>query len=381
MKRLLLGDMHNVRDLGGYPCTDGYTKEFRFLRSGMPRGLKDSDVQLLRSKGITTIIDLRNIFECAQQEDPFCTLSGFTYHHCPMFADGVVPASPEEMAPAYLRLATTPEIIAPVWEAIAEAEEGVLFHCTAGKDRTGVVAALLLWMAGVDKADILADYIATQAYVLEAYRKMLRDNPDFPYFLTKADLSYIEEFYDNFTAIYSDPKVYLISMGISEYKAMRILAKLPGRPMPFIAHKLEYRGPELSSELNLRTYCAKDYNNYRDCYNAAFRPMRVALGLTSECCPASEELLSMKDDIFILEQNGCLVGSVTLMDGEVDGLIVEECFRRQGIGQALLRFAIAQQQKRKHSPITLHVAEWNQNALQLYLNNDFVITESEIIQR
>ena len=40
-----------------------------------------------------------------------------------------------------------------------------------------------------------------------------------------------------------------------------------------------------------------------------------------------------------------------------------------------------QQQKRKHSPITLHVAEWNQNALRLYLNNDFVITESEIIQR
>ena len=56
-------------------------------------------------------------------------------------------------------------------------------------------------------------------------------------------------------------------------------------------------------------------------------------------------------------------------------------FCHQGFGKALLRFAIAEVQKRKHSPITLHVADWNQNALQLYLNNDFVITESKIIQR
>ncbi|MBR5284768.1 MAG: GNAT family N-acetyltransferase [Clostridia bacterium] len=381
MKRLVLGDMNNVRDLGGYPCHDGYTKEFRFLRSGMPRDLKDKDLHLLQSKGITTIIDLRNIFECTQQEDPFRTLPDFTYHNCPMFADGVVPAAPEEMAPAYLRLATTPDIIAPVWEAIAAAEDGVLFHCTAGKDRTGVVAALLLWMVGVEKADILADYIATQAYVLEAYRKMLADHPDFPYFLTKADLSYIEEFYDNFTAIYSDPKTYLAAMGISELKAMRIFAKLLGRPMPFIAHKLEYHGPELSSELTLRTYQADDYMTYYDCYNSAFRPMRVALGLTPECCPNSDELLNIKDDIFILEQNGCLIGSVTVMDGEIDGLIVREHFRHQGIGQSLLHFAITEIQKRKHSPITLHVAEWNQTALRLYLNNNFIITESEIIQR
>ena len=228
MKRLILGSMNNVRDLGGYPCPSGYTRPLRFLRTGMPRELSENDFAFLTENQITTVIDLRNVYECTHQDDPFRTHPAFTYHNCPMFADGIIPAAPEEMAPAYLRLATSPETIAPVWKAIAEAEGGVLFHCTAGKDRTGVVAALLLWMAGVEKADILADYIATQAYVLEPYRQMMRSNPDFPYFLTKADLAYIEDFYENFTAIYSEPSVYLRAMGIDEAQEARILRKLKG---------------------------------------------------------------------------------------------------------------------------------------------------------
>ena len=80
--------------------------------------------------------------------------------------------------------------------------------------------------AGVEKADILADYIATQAYVLEPYRKMLKSNPDFPYFLTKADISYIEEFYDAFSRIYSDPADYLQAMGMDTDQTKALLKKL-----------------------------------------------------------------------------------------------------------------------------------------------------------
>ena len=226
MKRIPLGNTNNVRDLGGYPCPGGFTKHLTFLRSGMPRELTEKDIDFLLSNRITTVIDLRNIFECAHHEDPFSLLPAFDYHNCPMFADGVLPMASEEMAPAYLRLATTPEIIAPVWETIAAAPGGVLFHCTAGKDRTAVVASLLLWMAGVEKTDILADYIATQAYVLEPYRKMLKSNPDFPYFLTKADISYIEEFYDAFSRIYSDPADYLQAMGMDADQTQALLKKL-----------------------------------------------------------------------------------------------------------------------------------------------------------
>lgn len=226
MKRLILGAMHNVRDLGGYPTPFGYTKALRFLRSDMPKELKDPDLDFLRKEGITTIIDLRNRFERTDHPHPLQGQTGFFYHSCPMFADGVIPQAPEEMAPAYLRLATTPETARPVWQVIAGAPDGVLFHCTAGKDRTGVVAALLLWMAGVSKADILADYLVTQAYVLDPYRRMMQNNPDFPYFLTKADLSYIEAFFDAFVEQFADPAEYLQAMGLSDNVLTRIRQKL-----------------------------------------------------------------------------------------------------------------------------------------------------------
>lgn len=226
MKRLILGTMHNVRDLGGYPVHGGCTKALRFLRSDMPKGLQPCDLEFLQRHGITTVIDLRNRFERADHPDPFCDQPGFFYHACPMFADGVIPAAPEEMAPAYLRLAVTPEVICPVWRTAAAAPGGVLFHCTAGKDRTGVVAALLLWMAGVSKADILADYLVTQAYVLAPYRQMLKSSPDFPYFLTKADLTYIEDFFDAFTQRFSDPVQYFRAMGLGDDVLRRIRQKL-----------------------------------------------------------------------------------------------------------------------------------------------------------
>ena len=50
MKRLILGAMHNVRDLGGYPTPFGYTKALRFLRSDMPKELKDPDLDFLRKE-------------------------------------------------------------------------------------------------------------------------------------------------------------------------------------------------------------------------------------------------------------------------------------------------------------------------------------------
>ena len=226
MKRIPLGGMPNVRDLGGYPCPGGFTKHLMFLRAGMPRKLTDKDLEFLLAHDITTIIDLRNLYEIEYMADPFSELDSFYYHNCPMFADGVLPMSADEMAPAYLRLATTPTIIGPVWKAIADAPGGVLFHCTAGKDRTAVVAALLLWMAGVEKPDILADYIATQAYVLEPYRRMLRSNPDFPYFLTRAELSYIEDFYEAFIMLYKEPADYLLAMGLDANQTETLLDKL-----------------------------------------------------------------------------------------------------------------------------------------------------------
>lgn len=67
---------------------------------------------------------------------------------------------------------------ARVLRLIAQAEGGVLFHCTAGKDRTGCIAALLLSLAGVELSDVLADYQMTELYIRETVRRIRREHPE-----------------------------------------------------------------------------------------------------------------------------------------------------------------------------------------------------------
>ena len=226
MKRILLGKTMNTRDLGGFPCPSGYTRHLRLLRSDRPKGLGKRDISFLISNNITTVIDLRNDMEVENTPNELDKTKGFRYVRCPMFADGRIPQTQPDMVPAYLKLATTPDIISPVLLTIAQAKGGVLFHCTAGKDRTGVVAAVMLMLAGVPKADIMADYTATNAYLLENYRSIMRNNPEFPFFLTKADISYIEGFLCAFDKKYPDMQSYIKDMGLSEKEGRAAAGKL-----------------------------------------------------------------------------------------------------------------------------------------------------------
>ena len=60
LRRIPLGKMNNLRDLGGYPAGDGVTVWERFLRGDNPAGLSEQDIQWLRERDITTIVDLRS---------------------------------------------------------------------------------------------------------------------------------------------------------------------------------------------------------------------------------------------------------------------------------------------------------------------------------
>lgn len=84
-----------------------------------------------------------------------------------------------------------------------------------------------------------------------------------------------------------------------------------------------------------------------------------------------------KDKIYILEIDGKLVGSVAIYDNEIDDLIVGKSYQRAGYGEALLQFAISHMQSNNISPIVLHVADWNQGAIKMYIKNGFAIVKTE----
>ena len=148
-----------------------------------------------------------------------------------------------------------------------------------------------------------------------------------------------------------------------------------------VAHTMQYTGGEpVSSDWRLRTYSDADYPAYRTAYNDCFSDMRRALHLSPvHCCSDRAALLAKAKDIFILEAAGELAGSVAIYGNEIDDLFVRKDFQGKGYGQGLLQFAVARMQRDGVSPITLHVAAWNQGAVRLYERNGFRITATEVV--
>lgn len=161
----------NIRDLGGYPVAGGQeTRWRRFLRSDGLHRLSPQTVDDLVHKGVRTIIDLRGAHETDMNVNPFRDCADVDYRNIPLF-DGLSPIdllsetamSGYRLADRYVQaLATCGDSFASVFSAMADARDGiVLFHCTAGKDRTGLVAALTLGLAGVAQEHVVDDYLLT----------------------------------------------------------------------------------------------------------------------------------------------------------------------------------------------------------------------------
>ncbi len=126
----------------------------------------------------------------------------------------------------------------------------------------------------------------------------------------------------------------------------------------------------------------KEYwNEYMSIYNECFYKMRKALEV--EPINFYYEYSQIKDkikDIFLYLQNGGIIGAVSCYENELDDLIVEKSFQGQGIGQKLLLWGINHIKEQGYEEIILHVAEWNQNAVKLYLKNGFSIVKRERVR-
>jgi protein tyrosine/serine phosphatase len=178
----------NVRDLGGHATEDGSVTRFgAVVRADGIRQLSDAGWLALADYGVARIVDLRFHDELAA--DPPREVPAEVVH-VPVFPDAATGAweeidalsasAPDDATATrdvyltVLRLA--PSGFAAAVEAVADAPEGtVLVHCTAGKDRTGLVTALLLRLAGVSVADVAADYAVSGENLRERARPWIEE--------------------------------------------------------------------------------------------------------------------------------------------------------------------------------------------------------------
>ena len=184
-RQLAFDGCFNFRDAGGYAALDGRIVRPQMLyRADGPHSLTAADITTLRGLGLATVIDLRTAEEAEQRGRYVTVLADVVEYHLPMV--DVLP-DPDEL-PSWI----DPEVVARQYRvmadqgasAIAEAltiladhtAYPAVFHCSAGKDRTGILAAIVLALLGVPDATIVADYAMSAAsmqrlidYYLSAY--------------------------------------------------------------------------------------------------------------------------------------------------------------------------------------------------------------------
>lgn len=165
----------NLRELGGYESPVGTVRRGVLFRGGRMDELDDEGIAVYRRIGLHTIVDLRRPDEVAESPTPrfgdernlHLSVTTGTNAFAEAAAKADDPATAGEVlatAAGYYRSLVTDRLPLwrPVFDTILDAEGApVLFHCTAGKDRTGFVAAALLKFLDVDDETVLEDYVLT----------------------------------------------------------------------------------------------------------------------------------------------------------------------------------------------------------------------------
>ena len=169
----------NARDVGGLPTADGRTiRQGVLIRSESLQYLTPHGVDAVRRSGVSRILDLRGDGEVATAPTPF---TGTPLAVRQPLQD---PADPGHGQPTIVAACTwmldrRPELFAGAVKAIADEPDGaVVVHCHGGKDRTGMVVALALSIAGVPEDEIVADYFLTQERLAPWLDEQLAAEPD-----------------------------------------------------------------------------------------------------------------------------------------------------------------------------------------------------------
>lgn len=163
----------NFRDVGGYPTVDGGSIRWgRLYRCGVMDALTVADLDRLTGEiGVRTVVDLRSPREVAERPDALSAAQGVEHLAISLnraLDDGPGPVPDGHLAEVYAWiLAGTGVALAQVLGILADPDAyPVVLHCLGGKDRTGIVTAVALSIAGVDDELIVEDYAASDQAVL-----------------------------------------------------------------------------------------------------------------------------------------------------------------------------------------------------------------------
>ncbi|MDE6591610.1 MAG: tyrosine-protein phosphatase [Oscillospiraceae bacterium] len=152
------------------------TGTMKYIRSDFPENIDDKEIRWLLDNNITTIVDLRSDKEIAAKPCCFKEKDGFTYFHLPVTGGGDTPKSIEHLHMIYEQMLDGQ--MDRIIDVIMNAKTNVMYFCTAGKDRTGVVSAVIMKRLGFDDEAIIEDYMKSKENLMDMLTEYVSVHPD-----------------------------------------------------------------------------------------------------------------------------------------------------------------------------------------------------------
>lgn len=214
-----LNALYNVRDLGGLVTEEGnVTKAHKYIRGSAKGEMNEDEKAFFYQNGTKVVVDLRYTNEVDKVLSPLRGYEDIKYYNVDMMGEffqmreqGYV-----DLSDLYLDLLEdSQDKIARVMKIFVEHEnEGIYFHCTAGKDRTGIISMLLLDLIKVPREIIVSNYAESYEnnkdrpgyrHMKEEWKKYVLSNPE-----------YIERALDHVNHKYGSTVNYLYHIGLTE---------------------------------------------------------------------------------------------------------------------------------------------------------------------
>lgn len=220
----ILENAINVRDLGGYTSKDKRVTVFtKFIRAAGIHKITENDKNTLINHNLKTIVDLRSRDEIRINPDPI--IKGVKYYNITMGDVDLNDAKKYNLELGYISTfyllvaMQSQKYIKEIFDIFLERSEygGILFHCTAGKDRTGMIAALLMLINNIDEDTVLEDYSESYKNLIPEMDRIKQESiqgVEEHFFFSNKE--YMKKFIDYIIDNYGSIKNYFLRLGYNE---------------------------------------------------------------------------------------------------------------------------------------------------------------------
>lgn len=227
MRRYAIESVYNMRDLGGYNTRNKQTTQYgRIFRSDCPLTFVEGDAEFIKTLNIQDVIDFRTAEEITKRPSYFSKVESVKYHNIPFVNGKDMPIDDHGVPAVYLNLMEDKAAIGNILTIIANSEGNVLYHCAVGKDRTGIISALILKLCDVVNDEIIADYQLSETYLYPLFKEIKKRHPGWPEWSGYSKSEYMRNSLEILERKYGSFEEYLNEMQIEKDVIHKIKEKL-----------------------------------------------------------------------------------------------------------------------------------------------------------